>query len=98
VVADRWAYGYLVKPAKLGVSLGKPACRAIVRLMPQPDAVIALIADPSVIHGRKRELSVDEAAQEVEAWATLPIPQLIRVDTERPVSQVVDQILGALDR
>lgn len=98
VVADRWAYGYLVHPAKLGVSESPRLATTMLRMMPQPDMVFALVADPITIHARKQELSTEQAAIEVRAWASLPISRIIQVDANESVARIADTILGHLDR
>lgn len=96
VIADRWAYGYLVHPWKLGTQEAPKLAGLMLRAMPQPDMVFALVADPAVIHMRKQELSFEDAAAEVSAWASLPLPQLTRIDANEPVAPVVDDILRHL--
>jgi thymidylate kinase len=98
VVADRWAYGYLVHPEKLGAVKAPKVIRLMLRAMPQPDAVFALVADAATIHMRKQELSLEDAAAEVDAWASLPLPQLTRLDANEPVTRVVDDLLRHLGR
>lgn len=98
VIGDRWGYGYLVHPHKLGVVASPRLARALLRVLPQPDLVFALVADPETIHLRKKELTPEAAAAEVEAWSTLPISRLIRVDAERPVAEIVAEIVERLDR
>lgn len=98
VVADRWAYGYLVHPAKLGIFDAPILARMMLRALPQPDMVFALVADPLTIHSRKQELSLQEATKEADAWASLPISQLARVEADGSIASIVDTIQDQLDQ
>jgi len=62
VVADRFGYNFFADPQRLRLRLPAFLLRAAARLLPRPDLVFCLAADPAVIHARKQELS----AQEIE--------------------------------
>lgn len=96
VIADRWAYGYLVNPERLGTLDQPHLARLMLSTMPQPDLVFALVADPQTIHKRKNELSVQAAAEELKAWTSLPASRLIKIDAEQPIGEIVDSILNHL--
>lgn len=98
VIADRWAYGYLVHPIRLGVSIGTRWTNLLVRALPQPEMVFALVAEPRLIHRRKQELSPQQVAEEVAAWASLPVPQLSHVDASLPIPAIVDGIMSHLEK
>lgn len=97
VVADRWAYGYLVHPWKLGTLPAPSVAKIMLRVMPQPDMVFALVADPVAIYKRKQELTHEQTAEEMEAWASLPVPQLFRIDANQSINDVVDAIMNRID-
>ena len=98
VIADRWAYGYLVQPTALKFSGPKWVARSLVSILPRPDLVINLTAAPETVKRRKPELSLIEIGRELDAWATLPLVQLVTVDAEPPVSVIVDQLTEELWR
>lgn len=57
VVGDRYAYDLFLDPTRFRLQLPKRFIRMLVRLVPAPDAVIALIAPPKTIRMRKPELN-----------------------------------------
>ena len=98
VVADRWAYGYLVQPAALKFYGPVWLARLVLRLLPQPDLVANLIAPVEVIRSRKQELTSKEISAELAEWSDLPARHLRSFDTQGPPDQVAAQILQELGR
>ena len=98
VVADRWAYGYLVQPSALKFSGPKWLARLAVSVLPRPHLVVNLTAAPETVRRRKPELSLSEIGRELDAWATLPLLQIVTIDAEPPVSIIVDQLSEELSR
>jgi thymidylate kinase len=96
VVADRWGYGYAVQPGPLRFSGPAWLGRLGVRLMPHPDLVANLVADPDVIVARKDELTLEQAAAEIPRWRDLPVPRMATIDASGPTSEVVDRVLRHL--
>ena len=95
VIADRWAYGYLVQPLPLKYFGPPRLARIALKLMPQPDLVANLAASPQTIHSRKRELSLEAIEAELDAWARLPGP-VKTYDAERPARSVAAVIVEDL--
>jgi len=60
VVADRFGYNVFADPQRLRLRLPATLLWAAARLLPRPDLVFCLAADPAVIHARKQELSAQE--------------------------------------
>jgi hypothetical protein len=98
VVADRWAYGYLVQPAALKFYGPAWLARLVLRLLPQPDLVANLTAPVEVIRSRKQELTPTEISAELTEWSHLPARHLRSFDTQGPPDQVATQILQELGR
>jgi thymidylate kinase len=98
VVADRWAYGYLVQPAALRFYGPVWLARLVLRLLPQPDLVANLTAPADVIRSRKQELTSSEISAELAEWSDLPARRLRPFDTQGPPDQVAAQILEELGR
>ncbi len=95
VIADRWAYGYLVQPAPLKYFGPLRLARLALRLMPQPDLVANLAASPETIHTRKRELSMEAIQAELDLWERLPGP-VKTYDAEQPPQDVAAAIIEDL--
>ena len=97
VVGDRWAYGYLVEPQALRFAGSSSVARLALRIMPQPDLVVALVADPETIRQRKPELTVEEITRQLTAWSQLPAPVVV-IDTGQPPDAVARSIVDHLVR
>jgi hypothetical protein len=93
VVGDRWAYGYLIQPTALKFSGPKWLASLALRALPQPNFVVNLHAAPDTVRRRKPELSLDEIRQELNAWSKLPVPGLVMIDAEPPVSVIVNHLI-----
>jgi thymidylate kinase len=95
VVADRWAYGYMVQPHALKFFGPAWLARVAVTSLPAPDLVANLTAPPDVIRGRKQELTETQIEAELAAWATLPAPHIESFDTQGSPEAVASRILAA---
>ncbi len=58
LIVERYLYDYFVQPSYAHIP--RWLLRAMLRLLPKPDAVIYLHGDPRLIHDRKPELPVNE--------------------------------------
>jgi hypothetical protein len=97
VVADRWAYGYVAQPQALRFAGPAWLARLAVRLLPQPDLFVNLVAPVDVIRSRKAELSVEEIAAELGLWAAVPAPRGVTLDTSDDPARLADEVLRRLD-
>jgi thymidylate kinase len=95
VVGDRWAYGYLVEPSALRFAGSRSVARLALRMMPQPDLVVALVVDAETIRQRKPELTVEEITRQLTAWSQLPAPMVV-IDAGQPPDAVARSIVGHL--
>jgi thymidylate kinase len=96
VVGDRWGYGYLVQPGALRYSGPEWLAQAIIRLLPQPDLVVNLHAEPELIRGRKDELTLEEIANELSRWRQVPARRLLHVDASASLEEMVDLVWSHL--
>jgi thymidylate kinase len=96
VVADRWAYGYVVQPQALRFAGPAWLARLAVRLLPQPDLFVNLVAPVDVIRSRKAELSVDEIAAELRRWAAVPATRHMTLDASDQPDRLADEVLRRL--
>jgi thymidylate kinase len=60
VIGDRYSYEFFLDPSRLRIKLPAWINRLAAYSVPQPDMVIALVADPEIIRARKPELGTDE--------------------------------------
>ena len=60
VIGERWYNDVIISPQRYGFALPGWLLKAGARLVPEPDFVILLKADPAAIHRRKPELGVDQ--------------------------------------
>jgi thymidylate kinase len=96
VVADRWAYGYLAKPAELRYFGPAWIARLMVAALPHPNLVVCLSAPPEIIVSRKGELSLEEIEADLASWRTLPARHLEIVDATGDPDAVADEIRARL--
>jgi thymidylate kinase len=96
IIGDRWAYGYLVQP--LALRYGGPPWLAslMIRSLPSPDLVVNLTAPPREIHRRKQELSLEEIAAELQAWARIPAARMVRLDALETSWDMAECVLSEL--
>ena len=97
VVADRWAYGYVVQPHALKFFGPEWVARLAIASLPTPDLVANLTAPVAVIRARKQELSEPQIEAELAAWAAIPAPHLESFDTQGPPAATATRILDAVD-
>jgi thymidylate kinase len=60
VIGDRYAYEFFLDPARLRLNLPRWLLRVAAALVPRPDLVLCLVADPAAVISRKQELSEAE--------------------------------------
>ena len=71
VIGDRYAYDIFLDPRRFRLRLPDFVCRWAALVVPRPDVVVALLADPEEIRSRKPELSHEEIANYQARWAIL---------------------------
>jgi len=97
-VFDRYFYDYLIDPHRSRIILPHWVIRLFGLLIPKPDIILCLGADPEVIHARKSELSMEEVERQV---AEIRIfckknPRAVWIDTGCSVEESVGQSLEAI--
>lgn len=97
VVADRWAYGYIVQPRALKYYGPTWLARWAVARMPRPHVLAVLQAPPDVVHARKDQLTLEQIRSELTAWAELPCHDPMFVDANQPPAQVAGVIRERLE-
>lgn len=97
VVADRWAFGYLVQPTPLRFAGPEWLARLALAVLPKPDFVFNLVAPPEVVVQRKAELTLSEVEAELSAWRSVP-GRLVELDTQEPAAALANRAIALLER
>lgn len=66
-IFDRYYYDYLIDPKRARIKLPIWILKIGQLLIPEPDIIICLGADPAIIHSRKPELPLPEIERQVKA-------------------------------
>lgn len=67
-VFDRYSYDLVADPARTRLKLPQWVRKLFVRSTPQPDLIFYLEAEPSVVFGRKQELTLDEIQRQQKIY------------------------------
>ena len=97
-IFDRYFYDYYIDPARGRIRLPKWIIRFFSVLVPKPDVILCLGADPEVIHRRKPELLLEEVRRQVDELRRFceGNPRAVFIDVGRPVEECVDRALDAI--
>ena len=99
VIADRYSYDILLDPTRFRLNLPRWVLRLFVRLLPRPDAVIALTAPPSVIRKRKPELNEAEInAYQDRLMSEAPILNRIQIEASGNIEDVMSRLMKSIVR
>lgn len=63
---DRYYYDFLIDPRRMRIKLPKWVMRLVLLIIPRPDLILCLGADPEVIYQRKPETSLVEVSRQVD--------------------------------
>jgi thymidylate kinase len=98
VLGDRYLFNYLLDPQSVRYGAAPFWVRLALRLVPKPDVVISLVADPEVIHARKDELSVTEIADRLARARELRSLgfNLVEVSADAPLSAVIENAAAVI--
>jgi len=98
VIFDRYAYDLLLDPRRFRISLSERTIHRLLALVPKPDLIICLHADPLRIAARKGELPGHEIERQVAQILRFAATQARArlVSTDGPLEQARDDVLVAL--
>lgn len=71
VIIERGWWDLAVDPGRYRLHGVTALTRLLGRLLPRPDAILILDAAPSIIQGRKQELSAGEIDRQLQSWRAL---------------------------
>lgn len=97
VLYDRCWLDMAVDPARYGLR-SPSGVLGLWSILPRPDRVIALVADPDRIFERKGEMCPSEIARQQAEWRRLAEAGRVHqiIDADRPVALVVDDLRRAI--
>ena len=98
ILFDRYCFDMVLDPRRFRLGIGRRFIEWFMRLIPKPDVVLCLHAEPEAITARKQELPIDEITRQINALRELAKrePRAILVSTEGSVDEVRDRVLTAL--
>jgi hypothetical protein len=100
IVRERGWWDLAVDPRRYRMQVHPRPVRFLGALLPCPDLVIVLEAEPDVLRDRKPELERAEVERQIVAWRSAPpdgVPT-VRVDVSRPVEDVLRDATEAVVR
>ena len=99
VILQRNWWDLLVDPLRYRLRPMPRLARRLGRLLPKPDLILVLEADPRVIRGRKEELAEGELERQMRAWRSLlPTDRCVFLDVGSPPDQVVSRARDEIER
>lgn len=98
VIVDRYYFNYHLDPASVRFSASSGVLRSMQRIFPSPDIVVKLRAPKEVLLARKRELSPEEIAIQVERMDALDVApaSLVDGDATLPAENVARNIMAEI--
>lgn len=91
---DRGVFELLLDPARLRIGPFSRTISLAFKLLPLPDLVFALVAQPALILRRKQELDISEIVRQQKILYQLAerLDFVYLISTDRPISECVDDI------
>jgi len=100
VLGDRYLFNYHLDPSSVRYGASSLWVRLALHVIPKPDLVISLVADPEVIHTRKAELTISEITDRlIRARALKPLGfNLVEISADAPLKAVIASVADAILR
>lgn len=97
VLFDRYADDLGVDPRRYRYGGPGWLARFLPRLVPRPDLLLILVADSTVLHGRKPEVAIDEVRRQVTAYRALAerTPGAVLIEADAPFEIVAERARAA---
>lgn len=95
VVMERGWFDIAVDPRRYHLTVSHKLVELLGRLLPSPDLVLVLEAEPRVLRGRKAELPLAELSRQMGRWREITFPRSTRrllVDASESQDQLVLQV------
>jgi hypothetical protein len=100
IVRERGWWDLAVDPRRYRMQVAPQRVRMLGELLPRPDLVIVLHADPDLLRDRKPELERHELERQLIAWRTAApggVPS-VRIDVSRPPNEILADAVEAVVR
>lgn len=97
-VFDRYFYDYFIDPRRGRIALPQWIIRIFSLVVPKPDIILCLGADPKVIHARKPELPLEEFKRQMDALRKFcdSNERAVWIDTGCSIEDSVNRALEAI--
>ncbi len=97
-IFDRYFHDFLIDPARSRIRLPKWMVNLFCMMIPRPDLILCLGADPLVIHARKPELPLTEVVKQVTELKRhcRKTRNAVWIDTGKAVKESIDQALDTI--
>lgn len=95
---DRYFYDFLVDPRRARIALPRRVIHLFSLVVPKPDVMLCVGAEPSVIHGRKPELPRSEVQRQLSEWQAFcrRTPGAVWIDTGGSIDDSADRALEVI--
>ena len=97
-IFDRYFYDYLFDPRRSRINLPTWIIKLFSILIPKPDLIFCLGANPEIMHARKPELPLDEIVRQIEilkAFCTKE-KRTVWIDTSHAPERSADEALSVI--
>lgn len=100
VVIERGWRDVAVDPLRYRLEASPSLVRALGRLLPEPDLVLVLEADPEIVASRKTELAENEVARQAKEWRRIlrADQRGVFLDSSRTLDELLEDARGAIIR
>lgn len=99
VVMERGWMDIAVDPRRYHLAVSSKLVESLGRLLPSPDLVIVLEADPRILRDRKPELPLGELARQIGRWRAISFSgrtKRLVLDASQEPGRLLDQVTHAL--
>ncbi len=95
LLSDRHYHDLLVDPRRYRYGASRSFASGLFRLLPRPDLIFVLVADPATIRARKAEVGEEELERQVAAYRSLCQelgPRAVEVDVTASPDEVAERV------
>ena len=99
VVMERGWMDIAVDPRRYHLAVSSKLVESLGRLLPSPELVIVLEADPRILRDRKAELPLGELARQIGRWRRISFPSRTKrlvLDASQEPERLLDHVAHAL--
>lgn len=95
---DRYFYDIEIDPRRMRIALPTWILRGVLKLLPEPDLVLCLGAEPDVIYERKPETSLEEVTRQIKHLKSLcqKNKRAVWVDTGESIEASIAAVKSAV--